>query len=113
MKICGRKKMSDEEDEHESGEALDEGSEDSISDSEDPSFQLPALSLSPQLISNLQRRGLTIPTDVQLQVIPKIRNERGNDLCVNAPTGSGKTLAYALPIIEVSAMTSALIIVFV
>ena len=44
---------------------------------------------------------MTVPTQVQLEVIPKIRNARGKDLCVNAPTGSGKTLAYALPIIEV------------
>lgn len=59
-------------------------------------------SLSSQLISNLERKGLNQPTKVQLQVIPKIRNERGGDLCVNAPTGSGKTLAYAVPITEVA-----------
>ena len=65
------------------------------------SFDSSAFSLSSQLLSNLDRKGLKLPTQVQLQVIPKIRNERGGDLCVNAPTGSGKTLAYAVPITEV------------
>ena len=65
------------------------------------SFESSAFSLSSQLISNLDRKGLKLPTQVQLQVIPKIRNERGGDLCVNAPTGSGKTLTYAVPITEV------------
>lgn len=68
---------------------------------EETSFSQPSLSLSPQLVNNIKRGGLTVPTEVQLQVIPKIRNARGQDLCVNAPTGSGKTLAYALPIVEV------------
>lgn len=68
---------------------------------EETSFSQPSLSLSPQLVNNIKRGGLTVPTEVQLQVIPKIRNARGKDLCVNAPTGSGKTLAYALPIVEV------------
>ena len=90
--------MSDEEEEH---ETLDSTSEDEGAESKENSFQLPSFSLSSQLISNLERHGLSVPTDVQLQVIPKIRNERGTDLCVNAPTGSGKTLAYALPIVEV------------
>jgi superfamily II DNA/RNA helicase len=59
------------------------------------------LALSKQLVSNLENKGLLVPTRVQLQVIPKILDARGSDLCVNAPTGSGKTLAYALPITEV------------
>ena len=87
--------------------------EDDIKESEDISFSLPAFSLSSQLISNLERKGLKAPTPVQLEVIPKIRNARGKDLCVNAPTGSGKTLAYALPITEVCPEKSVLIIVFV
>ena len=66
-----------------------------------PSFTNPSFSLSQRLISNLARQELTIPTPVQLSVIPKVRNPRGPDLCVNAPTGSGKTLAYALPITQV------------
>ena len=64
-------------------------------------FSLPPFALSAQLIANLHRRGLTISTQVQYEAIPKIQDERGKDICVNAPTGSGKTLAYALPITQV------------
>jgi len=87
----------------EEAEGIDDGSESDlmVETEKENSFAQPSFSLSPQLINNLKRRGLTVPTEVQLQVIPKIRNERGTDLCVNAPTGSGKTLAYALPIVEV------------
>jgi DEAD/DEAH box helicase len=66
---------------------------------EDGTFE--SFSLSHQLLTNLSRQELSTPTPVQHAVIPKIRNERGGDICINAPTGSGKTLAYALPIIEV------------
>ena len=69
--------------------------------SKDDSFRMSSFALSEQLIANLERRGLTIPTQVQKEVIPKIRYLRGKDICVNSPTGSGKTLAYALPITEV------------
>jgi superfamily II DNA/RNA helicase len=93
----------EEEEEHASTGSLDSSSQDALSESAETSFRLPSLSLSTQLVSNLERRGLTAPTEVQLQVIPKIRDERGRDLSVNAPTGSGKTLAYALPIVEASA----------
>jgi superfamily II DNA/RNA helicase len=68
---------------------------------EDETFHSSRFSLSPQLLANLARQQLTTPTPVQRTVIPKIRDEAGADLCVNAPTGSGKTFAYALPIIEV------------
>ena len=70
-------------------------------DEEERFFSRPPFALSPQLISNLQDKGLHAPTDVQYQVIPKVQDDRGRDLCVNAPTGSGKTLAYAVPITEV------------
>jgi superfamily II DNA/RNA helicase len=91
------------EDEEDQGEnCVSVGSDrDALSESNKRSFRSPAFSLSNQVISNLEGRELVVPTEVQLQVIPKIRNERGTDLCVNAPTGSGKTLAYALPIVEV------------
>ena len=83
------------------GSDKESGSSLGLQTTPDTSFAQPSFSLSPQLIKNLERRGLTAPTEVQLQVIPEIRYERGKDLCVNAPTGSGKTLAYALPIVEV------------
>jgi len=94
--------MSENEDDEEMGEDQEEdilvqgGRE-----AENNSFGSSHFSLSQQIITNLKRQGLTTATEVQHQVIPKIQNERGKDLCVNAPTGSGKTLAYALPIIEV------------
>lgn len=91
--------MSDDDEGRENKSSNGDSSEVS-SEPEEISFRSPALGLSPQLISNLELRGLTIPTDIQLQVIPKIWNERGRDLCVNSPTGSGKTLAYVLPIVE-------------
>jgi superfamily II DNA/RNA helicase len=65
------------------------------------SFRRSSFALSKQLVANLDKRGLTVPTEVQTQVIPRIRDSRGKDICVNAPTGSGKTLAYALPITQV------------
>jgi superfamily II DNA/RNA helicase len=83
----------------------DEESEMSAEDesdmSENATFRNPSFSLSAQLLSNLERQQLTIPTQVQLQVLPRVIDERSGDLCVNAPTGSGKTLAYALPITQV------------
>lgn len=42
--------------------------------------------------------GIKRPTDVQVQVIPKLM-ERKSTICV-AQTGSGKTLSYALPVSE-------------
>jgi superfamily II DNA/RNA helicase len=96
--------MSESDEEEERGNDL-LGKENGVSDIEHESFRSRSFSLSSQLISNLERRGLTIPTKVQREVIPKIRNVRGRDLCVNAPTGSGKTLAYALPIVEVSLLS--------
>ena len=106
--------MADQDDEDaETGQSPHSNLEDGIEESESISFNLPSFSLSPQLIVNLERKGLTVPTQVQLEVIPKIRNARGKDLCIKAPTGSGKTLAYALPITEVRSDDSVLITVSV
>jgi superfamily II DNA/RNA helicase len=92
--------MSEEENEEDSNAGEEEGANEEFVENR-RGFADPSLSLSPQIIANLARRGLTTPAEVQLRVIPKIRNERGRDILVNAPTGSGKTLAYALPISEV------------
>jgi superfamily II DNA/RNA helicase len=92
--------MSEEDDDKEHSSSSEEEST-SVTPADGQSFESSRYSLSPQLIANLNRRGLTKPTKVQYQVIPKIQNERGGDILVNAPTGSGKTLAYALPITQV------------
>jgi superfamily II DNA/RNA helicase len=89
--------MADDEEQSLAGETISEEDGDA-----DALFRMPSFSLSKQLIANLERRGLTIPTAVQRQVIPKIQHSRGKDICVNAPTGSGKTLAYAVPITDVT-----------
>ena len=54
--------------------------------------------LSPSLLSNLEKEGLTIPTPIQKQAIPLILT--GCNLVGVAHTGTGKTLAFALPLIE-------------
>lgn len=42
--------------------------------------------------------GVTVPTEIQKNCIPKILN--GFDCIGCAKTGSGKTLAFALPILQ-------------
>jgi superfamily II DNA/RNA helicase len=91
--------MPDDE-EHSSADEAEAGSS-AAEDEVETSFARSSFALARQLVANLERRGLSVPTEVQTQVIPRIRDSRGKDLCVNAPTGSGKTLAYALPITEV------------
>lgn len=50
------------------------------------------------LVQALEKENITIPTDVQLKVIPlALKNE---DLIVRSATGTGKTLAYLLPLFE-------------
>ncbi|KAL4858273.1 DEAD-box ATP-dependent RNA helicase 16 [Chlorella vulgaris] len=51
--------------------------------------------LDPRLLRALSKRGLTKPTPVQAECIPKALE--GRDVVARAPTGSGKTLAYLLP----------------
>jgi len=47
----------------------------------------------------LKEKGLSQPTDIQKQLIPKILE--GQSVVGVAETGSGKTLAYALPILHI------------
>ncbi|MFM2486445.1 ATP-dependent RNA helicase SrmB [Celerinatantimonas yamalensis] len=53
------------------------------------------LELDDRLLSSLEQQGLTRPTLIQQEVIPKLLE--GLDVLASAPTGTGKTLAYLLP----------------
>ncbi len=55
------------------------------------------MSLSPVLLSALEKMEIKKPTDVQAQAIPA--GMEGSDLIAVAQTGSGKTLAFALPVL--------------
>ncbi len=54
--------------------------------------------LAANLIENLARLSITVPTPIQEQAIPAAL--KGKDLLATAQTGTGKTLAYLLPIIS-------------
>jgi superfamily II DNA/RNA helicase len=54
--------------------------------------------LHPRLVTALDSRKLTKPTEIQEKVIPLILS--GSDVLVDAETGSGKTLAYLLPLFQ-------------
>jgi superfamily II DNA/RNA helicase len=56
------------------------------------------LSLDPSLVDVLRRRAITVPTPVQLAVIPDALG--GHHVLGRARTGSGKTLAFGLPVIS-------------
>jgi ATP-independent RNA helicase DbpA len=55
------------------------------------------LSLPTEVLANLTTLGYKLPTPIQEQTIPLIR--QGKDIIAQAKTGSGKTLAFALPLI--------------
>ncbi len=56
------------------------------------------LSISPVLLTNLDRLNITIPTPVQALAVPPAL--AGKDLVATAQTGTGKTLAFLLPMLE-------------
>ena len=56
---------------------------------------------SPVLLKRLEKHiGLTQPTAVQAQAIPKLLDPETGDVTIGAETGSGKTLAYLLPLMD-------------
>ena len=63
---------------------------------ETPNFK--SFGLSPSIYSAIEEAGFTEPTDVQLESIPHIMNDK--DVLARAETGSGKTAAFVLPILE-------------
>ncbi len=62
------------------------------------------LGLDPRLLRAVNKLGLTKPTPVQRQCIPKVLE--GKDVVARARTGSGKTLAYLLPALHRVLMTA-------
>lgn len=51
------------------------------------------------LVSALEAEQITKPTDIQLRVVPKIKENK--DVVFQSPTATGKTLAYLLPLFEI------------
>jgi ATP-dependent RNA helicase DeaD len=72
------------------------------------------LGISSQLVSLLNKNGITIPTEIQLKAIPELL-ETDNDFVGIGKTGTGKTLAFGLPLLELidkkNEATQALILV--
>ncbi len=56
------------------------------------------LGIAPELIENLTRNDILVPTPVQKQGIPLLI--AGSDLIACAPTGTGKTAAFVLPALQ-------------
>lgn len=54
--------------------------------------------LESQLLSNVKRRGYTLPTPIQDKAIPELL--KGNDVIGIANTGTGKTAAFLLPLLN-------------
>lgn len=57
-----------------------------------------SLGISPHLVNELSEMGISVPTEVQKDVIPAVLKNK--NLIVQSPTGTGKTLAYLLPLLE-------------
>lgn len=57
------------------------------------------LGIRKDLIKGLDELGITIPTDIQTEVIPVLLNT-DTDLVGQAQTGTGKTAAYGLPLLQ-------------
>ncbi|MCZ7536999.1 MAG: DEAD/DEAH box helicase [Acidimicrobiia bacterium] len=55
------------------------------------------LGVPADLVSALERKGITTPFEVQSATIPD--GLAGRDVCGRAPTGSGKTLAFGIPLV--------------
>lgn len=56
------------------------------------------LGLREALVLGLKKQNITVPTEIQKEVIPSFL--QGKDIIGRSETGSGKTLAYLLPIFE-------------
>ena len=54
-----------------------------------------SLSVAPELVTALAKRGITTPTPVQERVLPRVM--AGDNILFQSETGTGKTLCYLLP----------------
>jgi ATP-dependent RNA helicase DeaD len=57
-----------------------------------------SLGISEKIISQLEKLGITEPTNIQAQAIPELL--AGKDVVGQSQTGTGKTAAFSLPILE-------------
>jgi len=57
-----------------------------------------AFNLHPSIMAGVRALGYSVPTPIQLQVIPLVT--QGRDVIGLAQTGTGKTAAFVLPILE-------------
>jgi ATP-dependent RNA helicase DeaD len=57
-----------------------------------------SLGISDNIVSQLEKLGITEPTNIQIQAIPELL--AGRDVVGQSQTGTGKTAAFALPILE-------------
>lgn len=57
------------------------------------------LGLSSASVEAVERKGFSIPTDIQREVIPLLLSAE-SDIVGQSKTGSGKTAAFGLPILD-------------
>ena len=69
------------------------------------------MNLPTEIVGNLTRMGILIPTEIQKQSVPSAI--QGLDILASSQTGSGKTLAYLLPAITKILQEKAKILVLV
>ncbi|KAG6487669.1 DEAD-box ATP-dependent RNA helicase 3, chloroplastic-like [Zingiber officinale] len=93
---------SDEEEEYASdsynSEEGEEGEEGSTAGVDQDELAIARLGLSQQLVSTLEKRGITHLFPIQRAVLVPVLE--GRDLIARAKTGTGKTLAFGIPIIK-------------
>ena len=58
------------------------------------------LGVPDSILSDLARRGITNPFEIQTATVPDAL--AGRDVCGHAPTGSGKTLAFGIPLVALA-----------
>ena len=61
--------------------------------------QFSDLGISPGLQQSLSALKITVPTDIQVKVIPVLLNQK-EDVVALAKTGTGKTVAFGLPLLQ-------------